>query len=128
MAEKQGDQVVVDVGGWEWSEMVKKEDWWAIWLGFFILIMGVIIYFPTSGGLKEKLDEIEAKYGQEAQKTDKFKTIGWYQLNDAKKGVRAKNSDIGKWLSNYSKKPHSWKTNPLDATRSAKSAFSDRKP
>ena len=115
MAEKDGSQVVVDVGRWEWSEMWKKEDWWAIWLGFFILLMGVIIYFPTSGDLKGKLDEIEAKYGQEAQKTDKFKTIGWYQLNDAKTGVKAKNSGTGKWLSNFSKKPRSWKSNPLES-------------
>ena len=49
MAENQSDQVVVDVGRWEWSELLKKEDWWAVWLGFFILLMGVIIYFPMQG-------------------------------------------------------------------------------
>ena len=34
----EGNGVVVDQGKWEWSEMWKKEDWWAIWLGFFILL------------------------------------------------------------------------------------------
>jgi uncharacterized membrane protein YadS len=115
MAEKTDSHVVVDVGKWEWSELLKKEDWWAVWLGFFILLMGVVIYFPQAGEMKGKLVEIEAKYGQEAAKTDKFKTIGWYQLNDAKKGVKAKNVDAGKWLSNFSKKPRSWKSNPLDS-------------
>ena len=115
MAEKQKGQVVVDVGKWEWSEMWKKEDWWAIWLGFFILLMGVIVYFPESGAMKEKLDGIEAKYGQQAGKTDKFKTIGWYQLNDAKVGVKAKSNAVGKWFATYSKKPHGWKANPLDS-------------
>ena len=115
MAEKSDSQIVVDVGKWEWSELLKKEDWWAVWLGFFILLMGVIIYFPHAGDMKAKLTEIEGKYLADAQKTDKFKTIGWYQLNDAKKGVKAKDVAVGKWLSTFSKKPHGWKSNPLDA-------------
>jgi uncharacterized membrane protein YadS len=115
MAEKSDSQIVVDVGKWEWSELLKKEDWWAVWLGFFILLMGVFIYFPHAGDMKAKLTEIEGKYLAEAQKTDKFKTIGWYQLNDAKKGVKVKDVAVGKWLSTFSKKPHGWKSNPLDA-------------
>lgn len=115
MADKQDSQVVVDVGRWEWSELLKKEDWWAVWLGFFILLMGVVIYFPHSGAMNEKLAGIEAKFIQDAQKTDKFKTIGWYQLNDAKTGVKVKDIGAGKWLSTFSKKPAGWKSNPLDA-------------
>ena len=115
MGEQSGSQVVVDVGKWQWSEMWKKEDWWAVWLGFFILLMGVFIYFPHAGDMKAKLTEIEGKYLADAGKTDKFKTIGWYQLSDAKKGVKAKDIAAGKWLSNFSKKPRSWKSNPLEA-------------
>ena len=76
MAEKTDSQIVVDVGKWEWSELWKKEDWWAVWLGFFILLLGVIIYFPHSGDMKAKLTEIEGKYLADAEKTDKFKTTG----------------------------------------------------
>ena len=115
MAEKHGDQVVEDVGRWEWSEMIKKEDWWAVWLGFFILLMGVIIYFPQAGDLKQELQAVEEKYAADAQKTDKFRTIGWYQLNDAKQKVKAKDNAIGKWLATFSKKPHTWSANPLNA-------------
>lgn len=115
MTEKQGNQVVVDVGQWEWSELWKKEDWWAIWLGLFILLMGVIVYFPHTGAMQKKLADIEAKYSQEATKTTKFKTIGWYQLNDAKSGVKVKDIAAGKWMSTFSKKPHGWKSNPVDA-------------
>ena len=115
MGEKPESQVVVDVGKWEWSELIKKEDWWAVWLGFFILLMGVLIYFPHADEMKTELVDIEGKYLADAQKTDKFKTIGWYQLNDAKQGVKAKNIGAGKWLATFSKKPRGWKTNPLDA-------------
>lgn len=127
MAEKHGDQIVEDVGRWQWSEMIKKEDWWAVWLGFFILLMGVIIYFPQAGKLKQEITAIEAKYAAEAQKTDKFRTVAWHQLNDAKKGVKAKDNAIGKWLANYSKKPHTWKANPLDAFFMSESAATAKK-
>ncbi len=115
MAANSDDQVVKDVGKWEWSELWKKEDWWAIWLGFFILVAGAVLYFPHSGAMKSKLMDIEAKYSQAAQRTDKFKTIAWYQLYDAKKGVKANSIPAGKWLSTFSKKTHGWSTNPLDA-------------
>ena len=41
--------VAEDVGNWEWSELLKKEDWWAVWLDFLPLIAGMLIYFPSSG-------------------------------------------------------------------------------
>ena len=31
------------MGKWEWSELLKKEDWWAVWLGFFLLVAGMFI-------------------------------------------------------------------------------------
>ena len=115
MAEKQGSQIVVDIGKWEWSELWRKEDWWAVWLGFFILLLGVVIYFPKAGDMQAELSEIESKYLAEAEKTDMFKTVGWYQLNDAKAGVKANSSSVGKWLSTFSEEPRSWKSNPVDA-------------
>ena len=115
MAANADGQVVKDVGKWEWSELWKKEDWWAIWLGFFILLAGAVLYFPQSGAMKTKLMDIEAKYSQAAQRTDKFKTIAWYKLYDGKKGVKANSIPAGKWMSTFSKKTHGWSTNPLDA-------------
>ncbi len=115
MAANSDGQVVKDVGKWEWSELWKKEDWWAIWLGFFILLAGAVLYFPQAGAMKTKLMDIETKYSQAAQRTDKFKTIAWYQLYDAKKGVKANSIPAGKFMSTFSKKTHGWSTNPMDA-------------
>jgi len=115
MAANSDSQVVKDVGKWEWSELVKKEDWWAIWLGFVILLAGVVLYFPQAGTMKQKLMDVETKYSQAAQRTDKFKTIAWYQMYDAKKGVKSKDIAAGKWMSTFSKKTHKWTSNPLDA-------------
>ena len=122
-----GDNVVKDIGRWEWSEMIKKEDWWAIWLGFFILLAGALIYFPQAGNIKAKLRGVEDKYGAAAVRTDAFKTIAWYQMSDAKSKVKALNSPMGKWLKTVSKKTHKWASNPLDAFVMSESAARAKK-
>jgi uncharacterized membrane protein YadS len=30
------ENIITDIGKWEWSEMWKKEDWWAIFLGMLV--------------------------------------------------------------------------------------------
>ena len=113
MAESSG--IVVDQGRWEWSEMWKKEDWWAIWIGFFILIAAIFVYFPHAGEMKEVINKAEAKYGQAAQRTSAIKTIAWHKLSDAKKKAEARKISVGKWLASFTHKTHGWKDNPMDA-------------
>ncbi len=115
MAENVGSDVVEDVGKWEWAELWKKEDWWAVWLGFFLLLLGIVFYFPQAGDIQAKLEKAEAKYSVQANRTAKLKTIAWYQLADAKKKVKAKDIGFGKWIKKFSGKPGKWSTNPLDA-------------
>lgn len=122
MAEDSGSQVVEDVGKWEWSELWKKEDWWAVWLGFFILLAGIIIYFPQTGAMKTKIQAAEAKYLSQSERTDKMKTIAWYQLYDAKKKVKAMDIASGKWLKKFTSKPHTWTSNPVVAFVRSKDA------
>ncbi len=115
MAEKSKSEIVKDVGGWEWSELWKNQDWWAIWLGFFILFLGIVFYFPHTGDMKAKIEKAEATYGVAAQRNTKFKTIAWYQKSDAKKKVKANSVGIGKFMKKFSGKPKKWSSNPLDA-------------
>jgi hypothetical protein len=111
----EGNGVVVDHGRWKWSEMWKKEDWWAIWIGFFILVVGMFVYFPHSGEMKEIINKADVKYGQAAQRTSAMKTIAWYKWYDAKKKAEARKIPAGKWLASFTHKTHSWSDNPLDA-------------
>src|SRR4030065_24590 len=30
-----------------WSSLWKKEDWWAVWVGFFILLLGIARWLPS---------------------------------------------------------------------------------
>ncbi len=109
------DNIVVDVGKWQWSELWKKEDWWAIWLGFIILIAGMFIYFPHSGEMKAIINKAEAKYSVDANRTTAIKTIAWYHLTDGKNKAEARKISTGKWLADFTNKTHSWTNNPLDA-------------
>ena len=115
MAQDSSGQIVKDVGRWEWSELIKKEDWWAVWLGFFLLVAGMFIYFPHAGDMNAKLQKIEAEHMQQANRTEAFKTIAWYKMYDAKKKVKVNSVPAGKWLKKFSSKPKKWKSNPLDA-------------
>ena len=115
MAQETSQQVVRDIGRWEWSEMWKKEDWWAIWLGFVILLAGILIYFPHAGSMQSKIEEAESKLKAQAERTTAFKTIAWYQLSDAKKKVKALDIPAGKWLKTFSGKPKKWTSNPGQA-------------
>jgi uncharacterized membrane protein YadS len=112
---KGDDSIVQDVGKWEWSELWKKEDWWAIWLGFAILIGGMFVYFPHAGSMKSKLEKAEAQHAKAAQRTRAFKPIAWYQLNDAKGKVKATDISSGKWLKTFTDKPQKWSVNVLEA-------------
>ena len=40
------DDVVIDHARSQLSDLWKKEDYWAIWLGFIILAVGLLIFLP----------------------------------------------------------------------------------
>lgn len=110
-----GNDVVMDRGKGSTSDLWKKEDYWAIWLGFFILILGIILYFPSGpAGYEEKIEKANATLKAESEKTP-FKTIAWYQAVDAKKKLKATGSGVGKAIKKFTGKPHGWKANPIQA-------------
>ncbi|KAF1075187.1 hypothetical protein MKHDV_02230 [Halodesulfovibrio sp. MK-HDV] len=111
---KQQEEVVVDKGYASWSDLVKLEDYWAIWLGFAILVIGLIIYLPNEPkNLRETIAESNAIMQLEANKAP-FKTIEYYKAADAK-GMKATSSPIAKTIKKFQNKPHGWSTNPVDA-------------
>ncbi|MEE4137566.1 MAG: putative sulfate exporter family transporter [Desulforhopalus sp.] len=108
--------VVVDRAKSSISDLWTKEDYLAIWLGFLIIATCLIAYF----GFGPKADfsqKIEAASQIQSVETDKapFKTIAWYTAEDDKKKLKGSNSAFGKFVSHWTKKPGSWKDNPVDA-------------
>ncbi len=116
MGEEKGEnQVVTASGKGDFSDLWKKEDYWAIWLGFFILILGLILFIPRGPeGFREKIDKANATLKAEAQKAP-FKTIAWHNAVAAKKKFKASDSSLGKSIKALTTKPHGWVSNPLDS-------------
>ena len=109
------DDVVVDKAEFKWSELYKKEDWWAIWLGAIVLIIGLLIFLPNPPkDLEQRLSEYNAIMEQEA-KTAPFKTVAWHQANMEKKALKAKNEPLAKKISSYLSTPKEWEDNPITA-------------
>jgi len=115
MAAQQGNEIVVDKGKWEWSEMWKKEDWWAIWLGALILIVGCVIFLPRPPAeMDAKLAKAEAAMAAEDARAP-FHTVEWHKANDTISGLKALNEPHGKAIKKFFATPSKWKDNPLEA-------------
>jgi uncharacterized membrane protein YadS len=112
---EKNNEVVVDEAKSSWSDLWKKEDYWAIWLGFVILIVGAFIYFNNEpADMQEKFAKSNAIMTVEAQRAP-FKTVAWYEAQTAKEKIKAKSQPIGKSIANLMAHPKSWSTNPLNA-------------
>ncbi|MBU1695872.1 MAG: YeiH family protein [Proteobacteria bacterium] len=114
-SQKEPDYVVIETGKTSLRDLYTKEDWMAVWMGFFLLIVGMIIFLPNPPA---KMNENLAKYKtilkEEAAKAP-FKTIEWHNASSAKRGIRATNQDFAKAIASFLASPGGWKTNPLDA-------------
>jgi len=108
--------VVVDQAKSSWSDLWTKEDYLAIWLGFLIIATSLIAYL-CFGPRAEFTQKIEAASQIQSVEADKapFKTIAWYTAEDDKKKLKGSSSAFGKFVSHWTKKPGSWKDNPMDA-------------
>ena len=91
------------------------EDYWAIWLGFALIVIGLLIFVPRPpDGMREDIEIANAEMDR-ASSDAPFKTVAWYQANDAKKKIKASSQSYAKTIGRWVAKPHSWKTNPVDA-------------
>jgi uncharacterized integral membrane protein (TIGR00698 family) len=113
----QGDSnVVVDKGQSSLSDLWTKEDYLAIWLGFLVIAVCLIAYlgFGPKAEFAQKIEDAKQIQAVEAEKAP-FKTIAWYEADSAKKLKASKVSGFGKFISHWTSKPGSWKSNPVDA-------------
>lgn len=107
--------IVVDKGQSRISDLWKKEDYWAIWLGFIILAIGLIIFLPNPPeGMQETFSKQNAIMQQEASRAP-FKTVEWYKASDAKAKIKATGEPYAKKIKKFFATPHGWSSNPLDS-------------
>jgi hypothetical protein len=108
-------EVVTDKAEGKLSDLWKKEDYWAIWLGFILLAIGMIIFIPRPPeNMRETIASAE-KTMQEQATLAPIKTIEWYKASDSKNKVKATDQSFAKKIKTFTGKPHGWKSNPADA-------------
>ncbi|MEW6672911.1 MAG: putative sulfate exporter family transporter [Thermodesulfobacteriota bacterium] len=116
---EKSEVVVIESGKTTLQDLYKKEDWMAIWLGFVLLIIGLLIYLPRPPEKAAEIPKYNATMKEEAAKAP-FKTIEWHNASAAKRGIRARDQEFGKTIQNFLAAPSSWSNNPLDAVYRSK--------
>jgi uncharacterized membrane protein YadS len=112
---KREPEIVVDRERATWSDLWTKEDYWAIWLGVLLLVMGVLLFLPNAPkDMHAKLDAANAVMRAEQERAP-FRTVAWHDANDAKGKLKARDEQPGKAIGAYLAKPQGWKGSPLDA-------------
>ncbi len=116
---QENSSVVIDKAQSSFSDLWKKEDYWAIWLGLAFVFLGLYLYvfsYPAAdkAASLEKIKAAEVVMQAEADKVPAFKTVAFYEAQDSKK-VKFKATDFGSALKAYMNKPSGWTTNPMHA-------------
>jgi len=125
--EAKPSDVVANHGKWEWSELYRKEDWWAIWLGFLVLLVGLLLFLPRPpAGMHETLAVTDAALAAEAARAP-FQTLEWHEANDTRGGLRARNEPFAKTLAKWLGTPGGWTANPLESLYLSEAAAARRR-
>ncbi len=118
----QANDIVVDDGRAKLSDLWKKEDYWAIWIGVILLIIGYVIFIsqaPTD--IADKVAKQNQIMKAEAERAP-FKTLEFYKAQDDKKKINSRGSDAAKQISWLLARPGKWSDNPLDSFMTSKEA------
>ena len=97
------------------SKLLTSEDYWAIWLGSFFLLTGIIIFLVI--GQKQVGDELislQNTLDKEAREMP-FKSIKWHKTKAQFDKLNGSNIPVGKELKELLDKPKSWTGNPVKA-------------
>lgn len=92
--------------------LLTHDDYWAIWLGGFLLIVGLLVFFTQKPTELTKAPNWSAAMKAEADRVP-FKSIEWYQASDAQMAIKGSSTKAGKWLQKLTGKPGGWTVNPL---------------
>jgi uncharacterized membrane protein YadS len=109
------DYVVIESGKTSLKDLYTKEDWMAIWMGFIILIVGLLIFLPRPPDkMQENFNKHNTTMKEEAAKAP-FKTVAWHQASSALKRIRARDQSFGKTIQEFLNAPSRWASNPVNA-------------
>lgn len=96
-------------------EMLKTIDWWAIWVSFFIIFSGLLVFMPPSEITPNKKYE---RYSSQINKNKLHKNqflVNDYLILDSLNSLEGVPNKFGQNLSNIVRQPYIWTNNPVEA-------------
>ncbi len=92
----------------------RTEDFWAIVLGSFLLLLALAIYFALlSKDIEQKIAETTAIIKSEATKP--IKTITWHEATAELAKLKLSDQPVGQFLKHLTTLPNKWTNNPVEA-------------
>ncbi|MEM6965981.1 MAG: putative sulfate exporter family transporter [Bacteroidota bacterium] len=90
------------------------EDYWAIWIATFVLLVGLFLFYDnTPKDFEKQHEEYDTIQAEETERAP-FKTIEWHRAFESQQNLKSSSSAVGKFFKKLTAKPSSWNINPLD--------------
>lgn len=92
----------------------RTEDFWAITIGSFLLLLALAIYFALlSKDIEQKIAETTAIIKNEVTKP--IRTIAWHEATAELAKLKLSDQPIGQFLKRLTTLPNKWTNNPVEA-------------
>jgi uncharacterized membrane protein YadS len=97
------------------SKLITSEDYWAIWLGGFFLLTGIIIFLVIGKNqVGDELISLQNSLDKEAREVP-YKSITWHKTKAQYDVLNGSNIPAGKEIKSLLGKPKAWTNNPVKA-------------
>lgn len=107
------ESIVIDRAKSSWSDLWKKEDYWAIWVGVAIVLLSIFMILPAKSEFIQKIQTQNEIIAIEKEKP--YETVALIEAKKAKKAVMGGALPAMKKFKSYFATPKKWNGNILDS-------------
>lgn len=107
------ESIVIDRAKSSWSDLWKKEDYWAIWVGVAIVLLSIFMILPAKSEFIQKIQTQNEIIAIEKEKP--YETVALIEAQKAKKAVMGGALPAMKEFKSYFATPKKWNGNILDS-------------
>ncbi len=107
------ESYVVDRAESKISDLWKKEDYWAIWIGLLLCALAIFTIMPTKSDFAKKIEDYNAIIAAEKEKP--YETLAYVEAMVSKKNLVASSIPNAKAITSFLATPKKWNSNPLES-------------
>lgn len=107
------ENIVIDRAKSSWSDLWKKEDYWAIWIGLAFAFFAMFLILPSKTDFIQNIQKQNDIIA--AEKAKPYETMALIEAKAAKKAIMGGSLPAMKEFKSYLATPKKWSSNPLDS-------------